>query len=226
MKATACTNSMDWNLTDLTETGLDFSGLSGIASEEFVAGSLASSTATNSVSLDADQSTPSIELLLRCQIAERKGLQVHDREIPTAIFYKNSGKAAFLGPRLKRHAELGQRTVLFVEWSVNGSQLLIELCLSLRIPLHVITGDTPSVECFRIVKDFAAGKVLVLILHTDVGGEAITLTAARYCYIFTYSYVPSKIAQAIARLYRLGQACRVIVWIIQSGLSGELRKVS
>ena len=69
----------------------------------------------------------------------------------------------------------------------------------------VISGDVPAEERTRIVSNFQAGHIPVLICNTVAAKEGITLTAADTVLFIEREWVPSHEEQAEDRVYRIGQ---------------------
>jgi len=72
-------------------------------------------------------------------------------------------------------------------------------------PLLLI-GDTPQRVRDGIVRRFSEGTSRLLITGIRVGGVGLNLQAARRCIHLETDWTPAGHAQAVARLYRAGQA--------------------
>lgn len=77
----------------------------------------------------------------------------------------------------------------------------------------VITGATDMIERQRIVEDFQAGAIKVLVATIGAASTGLTLTAARYCVFNDLPWIPSQYLQAEKRFHRIGQrqACQVLI---------------
>ncbi|WP_026963044.1 SNF2-related protein [Alicyclobacillus herbarius] len=62
-----------------------------------------------------------------------------------------------------------------------------------------ITGDQSPKSRIKIVNDFQAGKVDVLVCTFWAAGEGLDLSRAKTCAVFGYDWTPGTITQAIAR---------------------------
>lgn len=69
----------------------------------------------------------------------------------------------------------------------------------------VIDGRTPQAQRQRILDEFQAGKIRVLVAHMKAAGEGLTLTAATRVLIAEPDWSPAQNTQAIARAWRRGQ---------------------
>ena len=74
----------------------------------------------------------------------------------------------------------------------------------------VITGDVPAARRQQIIEDFQAGKYKGIGLTIAAGGVGITLTHASNMLFVDLDWVPSKNAQAVDRIRRLGQSANSI----------------
>jgi superfamily II DNA or RNA helicase len=126
---------------------------------------------------------------------------------------KESGKMIFLMDLLKRLREEGHQTLVFSQ----SRQILniIERLLknryfkTLRIDGTVthLWEREKRIQLFQQNKDYS-----VFLLTTLVGGVGLTLTAATRVVIFDPSWNPTTDAQAVDRVYRIGQKENVVVY--------------
>lgn len=70
---------------------------------------------------------------------------------------------------------------------------------------HRITGAETEAERARVVRDFRAGKIRVLPMTMQAGGEGLNLPEAGAVIVVDEAYVPSVTDQAVARALRPGQ---------------------
>ncbi|XP_037678837.1 DNA excision repair protein ERCC-6-like [Choloepus didactylus] len=126
---------------------------------------------------------------------------------------EESGKMIFLMELLKRLRDEGHQTLVFSQ----SRQILnfIEHLLknrhfkTLRIDgtiTHLLEREK-RINLFQKNKDYS-----VFLLTTQVGGVGLTLTAATRVVIFDPSWNPATDAQAVDRVYRIGQKENVVVY--------------
>lgn len=82
-----------------------------------------------------------------------------------------------------------------------------------------ITGSTPMIERERIVREFQAGRLDILLGTIGAMGTGITLTRASVAIFNDYSWVPADNMQAEKRIHRMSQerACRIIT-VVRPGI--------
>lgn len=73
--------------------------------------------------------------------------------------------------------------------------------------------------------NFNIGKILLLIAHSDIAAEGITLTKSKFVYVWQAPYLPSVIIQMAGRCARLGQKDRVEVEVLLADAVVEQEKV-
>ncbi|XP_032994140.1 DNA excision repair protein ERCC-6-like [Lacerta agilis] len=124
-----------------------------------------------------------------------------------------SGKLCFLVALLERLQEEGHRTLVF---SHSRKMLdIIEHILTHRcFKLMRIDGTVSHLgERKRRISVFQKSKEYsVFLLTTQVGGVGLTLTAATRVVIFDPSWNPAIDAQAVDRVYRIGQKDNVVIY--------------
>ncbi|XP_077002890.1 DNA excision repair protein ERCC-6-like [Tamandua tetradactyla] len=126
---------------------------------------------------------------------------------------EESGKMIFLMDLLKRLRDEGHQTLVFSQ----SRQILniIEHLLknrhfkTLRIDGRItqLLEREKRINLFQKNKDYS-----VFLLTTQVGGVGLTLTAATRVIIFDPSWNPATDAQAVDRVYRIGQKENVVVY--------------
>ncbi|KAK2083392.1 DNA excision repair protein ERCC-6-like [Saguinus oedipus] len=134
-------------------------------------------------------------------------------QITDDTLMEESGKMIFLMGLLKRLRDEGHQTLVFSQ----SRQILniIERLLKnrhfkiLRIDgtiTHLLEREK-RINLFQQNKDYS-----VFLLTTQVGGVGLTLTAATRVVIFDPSWNPATDAQAVDRVYRIGQKENVVVY--------------
>ncbi|XP_053435433.1 DNA excision repair protein ERCC-6-like isoform X2 [Nycticebus coucang] len=137
----------------------------------------------------------------------------HIDQITDETLMEESGKMIFLMDLLKRLRDEGHQTLVFSQ----SRQILniIERLLknrhfkTLRIDgtiTHLLEREK-RINLFQQNKDYS-----VFLLTTQVGGVGLTLTAATRVVIFDPSWNPATDAQAVDRVYRIGQKENVVVY--------------
>uniref|UniRef100_A0A8C9AQF3 DNA excision repair protein ERCC-6-like n=1 Tax=Prolemur simus TaxID=1328070 RepID=A0A8C9AQF3_PROSS len=137
----------------------------------------------------------------------------HIDQITDGTLMEESGKMIFLMDLLKRLRDEGHQTLVFSQ----SRQILniIERLLKnrhfkiLRIDgtiTHLLEREK-RINLFQQNKDYS-----VFLLTTQVGGVGLTLTAATRVVIFDPSWNPATDAQAVDRVYRIGQKENVVVY--------------
>ncbi|XP_005593997.3 DNA excision repair protein ERCC-6-like isoform X1 [Macaca fascicularis] len=137
----------------------------------------------------------------------------HIDQITDNTLMEESGKMIFLMDLLKRLRDEGHQTLVFSQ----SRQILniIERLLknrhfkTLRIDgtiTHLLEREK-RINLFQQNKDYS-----VFLLTTQVGGVGLTLTAATRVVIFDPSWNPATDAQAVDRVYRIGQKQNVVVY--------------
>ncbi|XP_033616464.1 DNA excision repair protein ERCC-6-like [Fukomys damarensis] len=126
---------------------------------------------------------------------------------------KESGKMIFLIDLLKRLRDEGHQTLVFSQsrqiLNIIERLLRNEHFKILRIDgtvTHLLEREK-RINLFQQNKDYS-----VFLLTTQVGGVGLTLTAATRVVIFDPSWNPATDAQAVDRVYRIGQKQNVVVY--------------
>jgi SNF2 family DNA or RNA helicase len=73
-----------------------------------------------------------------------------------------------------------------------------------------IDGRTKADERGRLVDEFQAGRLQVMVCHPAACGHGITLTAARFDYFYSLGFIPENHDQARKRIHRIGQHWPVV----------------
>ena len=92
----------------------------------------------------------------------------------------------------------------------------------------VIRGGVPYAERDRIVANFQAGKIPVLVCSIAAAGVSITLTASSDMFFAESDWTPATIRQAIDRAERIGQSAEKIIattYLAEGTLDGRIQQV-
>ncbi|XP_037368155.1 DNA excision repair protein ERCC-6-like [Talpa occidentalis] len=137
----------------------------------------------------------------------------HMDQLTDDTLMKESGKMLFLMDLLKRLRDEGHQTLVFSQSRQILNiieRLLKNRCFKiLRIDgtvTHLVEREK-RINLFQQNKDYS-----VFLLTTQVGGVGLTLTAATRVVIFDPSWNPATDAQAVDRVYRIGQKENVVVY--------------
>ncbi|KAG8507298.1 DNA excision repair protein ERCC-6-like [Galemys pyrenaicus] len=137
----------------------------------------------------------------------------HIDQLTDDTLMKESGKMIFLMDLLKRLRDEGHQTLVFSQSRQILNiieRLLKNRCFKiLRIDgtvTHLVEREK-RINLFQKNKDYS-----VFLLTTQVGGVGLTLTAATRVVIFDPSWNPATDAQAVDRVYRIGQKENVVVY--------------
>uniref|UniRef100_A0A146YLN6 DNA excision repair protein ERCC-6-like n=1 Tax=Fundulus heteroclitus TaxID=8078 RepID=A0A146YLN6_FUNHE len=124
-----------------------------------------------------------------------------------------SGKLVFLLALLEQLREEGHRTLIFAHYRLVLD--ILERILGNR-GFKVLRLDgriTQIAEREKLISRFQSDKrYSVFLLTTQVGGVGITLTAADRVVIYDPSWNPATDAQAVDRVYRIGQKENVVIY--------------
>ncbi|XP_063096047.1 DNA excision repair protein ERCC-6-like [Cavia porcellus] len=126
---------------------------------------------------------------------------------------EESGKMLFLISLLKRLRDEGHQTLVFSQ-SRQILNIIERLLKNKHFKILRIDGTVTHllerekrISLFQQNKDYS-----VFLLTTQVGGAGLTLTAATRVVIFDPSWNPATDAQAVDRVYRIGQKENVVVY--------------
>ncbi|XP_004439893.1 PREDICTED: DNA excision repair protein ERCC-6-like [Ceratotherium simum simum] len=137
----------------------------------------------------------------------------HIDQITDDTLMEESGKMIFLMDLLKRLRDEGHQTLVFSQ-SRQILNIIERLLKNRHFKILRIDGTiTHLVEREKRINLFQQNKdYSVLLLTTQVGGVGLTLTAATRVVIFDPSWNPATDAQAVDRVYRIGQKENVVVY--------------
>ncbi|XP_032083092.1 LOW QUALITY PROTEIN: DNA excision repair protein ERCC-6-like [Thamnophis elegans] len=147
------------------------------------------------------------------ELGELPDMKRSIEHVSIEMLIQESGKLSFLVALLERLQDEGHRTLVF---SLSEKMLdIIERVLIHRgFKLMRIDGTvTQLAEREKRIGIFQKdGDYSVFLLTTQVGGLGLTLTAASRVVIFDPSWNPATDAQAVDRVYRIGQKENVIIY--------------
>ncbi|XP_043845436.1 DNA excision repair protein ERCC-6-like [Dromiciops gliroides] len=126
---------------------------------------------------------------------------------------QESGKMMFLMALLKRLQDEGHQTLVFSQ-SRKLLDIIEHLLKKENFKILRIDGTVTHLsERQRRINLFQRSQgVSVFLLTSQVGGVGLTLTAATRVVIFDPSWNPATDAQAVDRVYRIGQKENVVVY--------------
>uniref|UniRef100_A0A8C4TNF3 DNA excision repair protein ERCC-6-like n=1 Tax=Erpetoichthys calabaricus TaxID=27687 RepID=A0A8C4TNF3_ERPCA len=126
---------------------------------------------------------------------------------------QESRKLAFLVALLEKLCSDGHRTLVFCR-SCKMLNIIEKVLTAKKFHFLRIDGTVKQIELrnrrvsmFQTKSDYS-----IMLLTTQVGGVGLNLTAANRVVIFDPSWNPATDAQAIDRVYRIGQEKNVIVY--------------
>lgn len=115
---------------------------------------------------------------------------------------KGSGKLDVLRELLEdRRAD----ATLVLVWFRDTGRAVMDLLGRMDLYGELYDGGTPKLERERIVRDFQAGKVPVMVGSLGTIAEGLTLTRADTAIFVERAWRPSRNSQAVDRLNRIGQ---------------------
>ncbi|XP_044538517.1 DNA excision repair protein ERCC-6-like [Gracilinanus agilis] len=134
-------------------------------------------------------------------------------QIPHDSLMQESGKVIFLLALLKRLQDEGHQTLVFSQ-SRKLLDIIERLLKAENFKTLRIDGTVTHLsERQRRIDLFQQSRgVSVFLLTSQVGGVGLTLTAATRVVIFDPSWNPATDAQAVDRVYRIGQKKNVVVY--------------
>ncbi|XDA90475.1 hypothetical protein R6Z07F_020073 [Ovis aries] len=137
----------------------------------------------------------------------------HIDQISDDTLMEESGKMVFLMDLLKKLRDEGHQTLVFSQ-SRRILNIIERLLKNRHFKILRIDGTiTHLVEREKRISLFQQNKdYSVFLLTTQVGGVGLTLTAASRVVIFDPSWNPATDAQAVDRVYRIGQKENVVVY--------------
>ncbi|XP_051924855.1 DNA excision repair protein ERCC-6-like [Hippocampus zosterae] len=133
--------------------------------------------------------------------------------VPDDTLIAESGKLAFLIALLKRLRHEGHRTLVFAHYRMV-LDILQRILKNQGFKVLRLDGTITQVaERDRLITLFQTdNSYSVFLLTTQVGGVGITLTAADRVVIYDPSWNPATDAQAVDRVYRIGQTKNVVIY--------------
>ncbi|XP_066468777.1 DNA excision repair protein ERCC-6-like [Tiliqua scincoides] len=141
------------------------------------------------------------------------GMKRKIEHVSDETLVEESGKLRFLVALLQRLQEEGHRTLVFSQ-SVKMLDIIERILIHRHFKIMRIDGTVTHlverekrIDVFQNDKDYS-----VFLLTTQVGGVGITLTAATRVVIFDPSWNPATDAQAVDRVYRIGQKKNVVIY--------------
>ncbi|XP_077619470.1 DNA excision repair protein ERCC-6-like [Crocuta crocuta] len=134
-------------------------------------------------------------------------------QITDDTLMEESGKMLFLVELLERLRDEGHQTLVFSQ-SRQILNIIERLLKNRHFKILRIDGTiTHLVEREKRINLFQQNKdYSVFLLTTQIGGVGLTLTAATRVVIFDPSWNPATDAQAVDRVYRIGQKENVVVY--------------
>lgn len=85
------------------------------------------------------------------------------------------------------------------------TRAMVEAVSDLDAPVASIWGDTPATDVPRIIDDFQAGRIAVLVASMSAAGTGVTLTRACDALFVETDWTPALVQQATDRQRRIGQ---------------------
>jgi SNF2 family DNA or RNA helicase len=123
-----------------------------------------------------------------------------------------SGKVARLAEMLEETLSVGDRSLIFTQFSEMGAILRRHLQETYGVEVLFLYGGTPKKQRDEMVKRFAAADgPRIFILSLKAGGTGLNLTAANHVFHFDRWWNPAVENQATDRAYRIGQRRNVQV---------------
>jgi uncharacterized Zn finger protein/superfamily II DNA or RNA helicase len=135
----------------------------------------------------------------------------HYGKKPKALM-EESGKTKMLEEILEEIHELGEKTLIFTQYTEMGKILVKLLEEKFKLPVPFLHGGLSSQKRDEIVRDFQENsQTRILILSLKAGGTGLNLTAANHVIHYDLWWNPAVEAQATDRAYRIGQKNNVMV---------------
>ncbi|XP_077743488.1 DNA excision repair protein ERCC-6-like isoform X1 [Canis aureus] len=137
----------------------------------------------------------------------------HIDHVTDDTLMEESGKMIFLIELLRRLRDEGHQTLVFSQ-SRQILNIIERLLKNRHFKILRVDGTvTHLVEREKRIHLFQQNKdYSVFLLTTQVGGVGLTLTAATRVVIFDPSWNPATDAQAVDRVYRIGQKENIVVY--------------
>ncbi len=124
-----------------------------------------------------------------------------------------SGKLDRLGEMLEEALSVGDRALVFTQFSQMGHMLQAYLRSLFGVEVLFLHGGTPQKQRDRMVAHFQQGSdAPIFILSLKAGGTGLNLTAANHVFHFDRWWNPAVENQATDRAFRIGQTRDVQVY--------------
>jgi SNF2 family DNA or RNA helicase/uncharacterized Zn finger protein len=125
----------------------------------------------------------------------------------------HSGKLQMLEDILAPIDELGEKTIIFTQYTAMGTLLTKTLEERFNFPVPFLHGGLSRNQRDELVHDFQnQSQVRTLIISLRAGGTGLNLTAANHVVHYDLWWNPAVEAQATDRAYRIGQNKKVMVY--------------
>ena len=108
-------------------------------------------------------------------------------------------KAPHTAEYVETMLEAGESVLVFTDHVLAAEDI------AKRLKGECVTGKMPAEMRTKVVEDFQAGRVKVIVATIGSLSVGVTLTAARHVVFNDLSWVPSDNKQAEGRIYRIGQ---------------------
>jgi SNF2 family DNA or RNA helicase len=120
-----------------------------------------------------------------------------------------SGKLERLAEMLEEALSVGDRALVFTQFSTMGGMLQDYLRSLFGVEVLYLHGGTPQKQRDRMVRRFQEGRdgqsPPILILSLKAGGTGLNLTAANHVFHYDRWWNPAVENQATDRAFRIGQ---------------------
>lgn len=118
-----------------------------------------------------------------------------------------------------------QRPIVVFTDHIISAEIIRDELRKLKRTSEYIRGDVTAEARDKLVQEFQAGKIDVLVGTIGAAGTGLTLTAASICIFNDVSWVPSSNYQAYSRIHRISQKskCRVI-YLVRKGIDTLIQK--
>ncbi|XP_066919121.1 DNA excision repair protein ERCC-6-like [Clytia hemisphaerica] len=132
---------------------------------------------------------------------------------PVEKLIQDSGKMVFLAQLMKNLKAEKHRTIIFSQ-SRKMLDIIQKTLLSMDHKLLRIDGTISNpLEREKIIQQFQSDRSFTaMLMTTQVGSVGLTLTSADRLIIFDPSWNPGTDAQAVDRVYRVGQKKDVVIY--------------
>jgi SNF2 family DNA or RNA helicase len=138
-------------------------------------------------------------------------LRQHAQALSTLRRVLGVAKAAAAADHLAERLAGGEARVIgFFHHREVADAMLAQLQLA-EIDAGMIRGDTPAATRTKLIDQFDAGRLPVLLLQSQSGSLGLNLQSCRYAAIVEPDWTAAVGEQSIARLYRAGQVNDVTI---------------